>query len=153
MVEHDHPFSRDPATVSDFNIEGPPLTDEMVVRAIADLGRPLPSSYLELTGRCNGRYLQDSSVATSRSNSWARDHVSIRSIFGIPAVGEQGQFGTGSGVKPGVIFKTLVDQIERDVANLTSVFVGKGKQYIQENQPQAIGEAIATWLTTHHAQR
>ena len=98
MLEHDHPFTRDPAVVSDSDIEGPPLTEEMVARATADLGRPLPSSYLELRGRCNGGYLRDSCVATSRPNSWASDHVSVRSIFGIPAVNEEGQFGTGSGV-------------------------------------------------------
>lgn len=54
--------------------------------------------------------------------------------------------------KPGVIFKTLVDEVERDVDNLTSVFIGKGKHYLPEDQPQAIGEALSTWLTAIHAE-
>jgi haloalkane dehalogenase len=47
---------------------------------------------------------------------------------------------------PGVIFKTLVDEIERDVKHLTSVHIGKGKHYVQEDQPDAIGRAIANWI-------
>lgn len=50
--------------------------------------------------------------------------------------------------KPGVIMRTLVPEIERDVANLTSTFVGKGKHYIQEDQPSAIAAAISEWLAT-----
>lgn len=50
--------------------------------------------------------------------------------------------------KPGVIFQKLVPEIEREVNELTSVFVGKGKHYIQEDQPEAISAALDAWLTT-----
>lgn len=48
--------------------------------------------------------------------------------------------------KPGVIFEKLVDEIETDVKNLTSVSIGKGKHYVQEDQPEAIGKALDQWL-------
>jgi haloalkane dehalogenase len=31
--------------------------------------------------------------------------------------------------------------------NTESVFVGKGRHYIQEEQPEAIGEALSDWLS------
>lgn len=94
----DHPFRRDPAVVSHPEAEGPPLTDEMIERAEAVLGRSLPSSYVDLMRRCNGGYLRHSCVATSRPTSWAHDHVSVESILGIPAIDDNGRFGTGAGV-------------------------------------------------------
>lgn len=98
VATSDHPFARDPAVVSYPDIEGPPLTDEMVARAEETLGRSLPSSYLELMRRCNGGYLRDTCVPTSRPTSWAPDHVSVRAIFGVPAVDDNGRFGTGAGL-------------------------------------------------------
>ncbi len=98
MTLDDHPFQRDPAVVSHPDVEGPALTDEMFDRAEEVLGRSLPSSYRELMRRCNGGYLQDTCVATSRPTSWAPDHVSVRTINGIPAVDDDGAFGTGAGV-------------------------------------------------------
>ena len=53
--------------------------------------------------------------------------------------------------KPGVIFKQLVPELERDVANLTSVPIGKGKHYVQEDQPEAIGVALSSWLAKRAA--
>ncbi len=50
--------------------------------------------------------------------------------------------------EPGVIFKGIVPDIERDVAHLTSISIGPGKHYVQEDQPDAIGTAIAEWFTT-----
>jgi haloalkane dehalogenase len=49
-------------------------------------------------------------------------------------------------VKPGAIIPhKLVPKIEESMKNLTTVFVGKGKLYVQEDQPNAIGEAIVKW--------
>lgn len=51
-------------------------------------------------------------------------------------------------VKPGVIIRG--EKAARRVAlmfpNTESVFVGKGRHYIQEDQPEAIGEALSDWL-------
>lgn len=94
----DHPFRRDPAVVTHPDVEGPPLTDQMIVRAEEVLGRSLPPSYVDAMRRCNGGYLRDTCVGTSRPTSWAADHVSISSIFGVPAIDDDGSFGTGSGV-------------------------------------------------------
>ena len=98
MDADDHPFRRDAGEVSHPHVEGPPLTDEMVVRATEVLGRVLPSSYLDLMRRCNGGYLRDTCVPTARPTSWADDHVSVSSIFGIPALDDNGRSGTGAGV-------------------------------------------------------
>jgi haloalkane dehalogenase len=49
--------------------------------------------------------------------------------------------------KPGVIMKKkLVAELEAALPNLTSVAVGKGRHYIQEDQPDAIGRALSAWL-------
>ncbi len=49
--------------------------------------------------------------------------------------------------KPGVILtKDAVTELEATFPNLTSVAIGKGKHYVQEDQPDAIGEALASWL-------
>ena len=48
---------------------------------------------------------------------------------------------------PGVIFKKqAVAQLEAEVAGLESVHVGKGKHYLQEDVPDAIGAALDSWL-------
>ena len=51
-------------------------------------------------------------------------------------------------VKPGMIIRG--EKAARRVAlmfpNTESVFVGKGRHYIQEDQPDAIGEALSDWL-------
>jgi len=93
-----HPFDREPSIVTHADVEGPPLTEGMVVRAEAELGRSLPASYVSLMRRCNGGYLRNTAIPTSRATSWAEDHVSVRSIFGIPAEDDEGRFGTGSGI-------------------------------------------------------
>ena len=50
-------------------------------------------------------------------------------------------------VKPGGVFKKRdVEWWRREVANLEEVYLGKGKHYIQEDHPDAIGKAIAEWL-------
>lgn len=49
--------------------------------------------------------------------------------------------------KPGVILtKDAVAQLESTLPNLTSVGIGKGKHYIQEDEPDAIGQALSKWL-------
>ena len=49
-------------------------------------------------------------------------------------------------VKPGVIIrKKDVDWFRREVPNLEDVHLGKGRHFIQEDHPHAIGEAIANW--------
>ena len=48
--------------------------------------------------------------------------------------------------KPGMILKKKeVERIQRDYKELEAVYVGKGKHYIQEDQPHAIGKALKNW--------
>ncbi len=48
---------------------------------------------------------------------------------------------------PGVIFtKKTVAKVESEIEGLQSVSVGKGKHYIQEDEPDAIGMALGAWL-------
>ncbi len=51
-------------------------------------------------------------------------------------------------VKPGAIFKQKKDLEwwRREVSNLEDLYLGKGRHYIQEDHPFAIGEAVADWL-------
>ena len=52
--------------------------------------------------------------------------------------------------KPGMIFDADdVAEIQEHVSNLDAVFIGKGKHYIQEDQPDAIGQAIKSWIGGH----
>jgi haloalkane dehalogenase len=49
--------------------------------------------------------------------------------------------------EPGVIFNnTNAAEIKDRVANLDTVFIGKGKHYVQEDEPDAIGRAISSWI-------
>ena len=49
-------------------------------------------------------------------------------------------------VKPGMIIKPKeAEQIKRGWKNLTSIFLGKGKHYIQEQYPEEIGLGIKKW--------
>ena len=70
----------------------------MVAAAEHSLGITLPESYVELMRKCNGGYTNDAAMGTSQATSWAPDHVPVDVIFGIPAVGDLGQFGTGLGI-------------------------------------------------------
>ena len=48
---------------------------------------------------------------------------------------------------PGAIFKTAaVEELQREVDGLESRSVGKGKHYIEEDNPDAIGGALDHWL-------
>ena len=48
--------------------------------------------------------------------------------------------------KPGMILKKKdVERIKNNYKNLEAVFIGKGKHYIQEDQPYEIGNAISNW--------
>lgn len=48
---------------------------------------------------------------------------------------------------PGVIIKKkLVAELEAALPNLTSVAIGKGRHYVQEDEPDAIGHALSAWL-------
>ncbi len=50
-------------------------------------------------------------------------------------------------VEPGALIPSRVaDWVEGSFPNLTTVDVGKGLHFIQEDHPQAIGQAIAEWL-------
>lgn len=50
---------------------------------------------------------------------------------------------------PGMLFtKKEVARLKSELKNLETQNVGKGKHYIQEDQPIAIGEAIAKWSKT-----
>ena len=48
--------------------------------------------------------------------------------------------------EPGAIMRNLVGWCQENVANLRSVNVGAGVHFIQEDQPDAIGRAIAEWM-------
>ncbi|MDJ0767367.1 MAG: haloalkane dehalogenase [Ilumatobacter sp.] len=51
--------------------------------------------------------------------------------------------------RPGVIFKpSEAAKIRASVEHLESVDVGKGKHYLQEDVPDAIGSALSSWLET-----
>jgi len=39
-----------------------------------------------------------------------------------------------------------MDQHRQQLPNLKTAFVGSGLHYIQEDQPQKIGQAIAQWM-------
>lgn len=48
--------------------------------------------------------------------------------------------------KPGMILKKKdVAKIQKEFKNLESVYIGKGKHYIQEDHPHEIGKAIESW--------
>ena len=54
--------------------------------------------------------------------------------------------------KPGAILKKKqVAELSASVPDLESVFVGKGKHYIQETSPDAIGEELSSWLVRTHS--
>jgi len=40
----------------------------------------------------------------------------------------------------------FMDQYRQQLPNLETAFVGSGLHYIQEDQPQKIGQAIAQWM-------
>lgn len=69
----------------------PPLTEEMVEAAEAELGVRLPGSYLALLGVRNGGRPAAPFTAfpTSRRTSWAEDHVPFEEMFGIGPVGSE----------------------------------------------------------------
>ena len=53
--------------------------------------------------------------------------------------------------KPGVqIQERHVEQYKMEFANLTTAFIGKGKHYIQEDQPDNICEAIEQWYLLNY---
>lgn len=50
--------------------------------------------------------------------------------------------------KPGMIIKAKqLKRIQTDYKNLTSVYTGKGKHFLQEDHPHEIGKAIQNWFT------
>jgi haloalkane dehalogenase len=51
-------------------------------------------------------------------------------------------------VRPGAIMpRRVADWVEGSFANLTTVDVGRGLHFIQEDHPRAIGQAVAEWLS------
>jgi len=49
--------------------------------------------------------------------------------------------------KPGMILsEESVHTMKKEIRNLETVFVGKGKHYLQEDQPTKIGSEISNWL-------
>lgn len=52
--------------------------------------------------------------------------------------------------KPGIIFDAAnAAEIQERVQGLDAVFIGKGKHYLQEDAPDAIGQAISSWMHQH----
>ncbi|KAJ1636146.1 haloalkane dehalogenase [Pavlovales sp. CCMP2436] len=50
---------------------------------------------------------------------------------------------------PGVaINKEMAEWIEKTLPNLTTVDCGAGRHFVQEDEPDAIGQAIAAWMST-----
>ena len=48
--------------------------------------------------------------------------------------------------EPGAILqRPAVEWCEVNLKNLTSIHLGKGSHYLQEDYPHAIGEALAEW--------
>ncbi|MBL4594629.1 MAG: haloalkane dehalogenase [Flavobacteriales bacterium] len=48
--------------------------------------------------------------------------------------------------KPGVIIKKKdVERIQQEYKNIETIYIGKGKHYIQEDHPHEIGKAIKSW--------
>jgi haloalkane dehalogenase len=48
--------------------------------------------------------------------------------------------------KPGAVIPAKkVERIKKEMKNLDDVYIGKGKHYLQEDHPDAIGEAIVEW--------
>jgi hypothetical protein len=62
---------------------GPGLEDSMIARAEADLGVPLPRSYVTLISLRNGGTPQRRCFPTDFPTSWAEDHFEISGIRGI----------------------------------------------------------------------
>lgn len=91
-------LTRDPQVVQHPECEGPPLTDEMLAAAEAELGVTLPAAYVALLRTCNGGYTRDAALPTSEPTSWAPDHVGVGDINGIPAVGDRGPHDIGLGI-------------------------------------------------------
>lgn len=51
--------------------------------------------------------------------------------------------------KPGMIIKEKeVIRLKKEIKNISAVYIGKGKHYIQEDHPHEIGKAISNWLST-----
>jgi len=51
--------------------------------------------------------------------------------------------------KPGMIIKKKdVSRLEKEIKNIKSVYIGKGKHYIQEDRPHEIGQAISDWIAS-----
>ena len=51
--------------------------------------------------------------------------------------------------KPGMIIKNKeVNRLEQEIKNIKTRYIGKGKHYIQEDQPHQIGQAISNWITS-----
>lgn len=48
--------------------------------------------------------------------------------------------------EPGAIMRNLVPWCQQNISNLKTVNVGPGVHFIQEDQPDAIGRAIAEWI-------
>ena len=61
----------------------PPLSDKMVEVAERRLGVKLPSELLALLRIQNGGYTHGFAFPTTQPTSWAKDHVSLRDLFGI----------------------------------------------------------------------
>jgi hypothetical protein len=62
---------------------GPPLTEDMVKAAEAELGYKLPAAYINVLISRNGGYPRKVCFPTTTSTSWANDHVQINTLYGV----------------------------------------------------------------------
>jgi len=62
---------------------GPILTDALVARAEATLGRRLPLAYVALLRERNGGVPERRCISTERPTSWATNHIELSTLTGI----------------------------------------------------------------------
>ena len=61
----------------------PPLTDDMLAAAEAQLGVKLPDSLIDLLRVQNGGYTKEFIFPMQVATSWADDHVPLETLYGI----------------------------------------------------------------------
>lgn len=138
-------IARDPAIVTSPDVEGPELTDEMIRAAEQRLGVRLPASLLDRLRIVNGGDLADPAAFPANVDSpfAEEDHVPVFSLNGIPAVGEEGRYGTGAGLLSSA-YLIREWQLPENLVLLT----GDGHSWIalDYRESGASGEPAVVWV-------